>query len=597
MKIFTFLSVVITICAILVMLPGLDSVTAQSDDLLYDDWEDCVATETEAFCRRLGFRPPWEEEEPTPANTPTPTHTPTPDDLLYDDWEDCIATETEAFCRRLGFRPPWEEEEPTPTNTPTPTHTPTPDDLLYDDWEDCIATETEAFCRRLGFRPPWEAEEPTPTFTPTVPPTPTNTPTDTVVPTPTDTVVPTPTDTVVPTPTDTVVPTPTDTVVPTPTNTAVIPPTPTNTAVIPPTPTNTAVIPPTPTNTPTHTPTPIDTPTPTPVSLPPAPAPNVLSIGPTDVDEVLLRWNTIYNPVATQYRVDRYRVRIREILEVGELPWTTLNSGILPPHPPRNGATAEYIADGIWDCEKDYEFEISGRGDGRTYDSNRFGNAAVVTGASACPRSLGHQRDNTIAWTEGTYPRQNPSSLPEHMEDPYTVFTTGIAPGASAWNGIAVVTVCKDGCGSNNDTIITVSKGGADKCGDSSACFEPTYSGTSQGRSGNRARHILGGTVYFEYPGEREGKDVYWTTNSSLMDDPVPGREDEAVYIYINAISVHEFGHAVGIADIVTNSSIFGVMEMNMRDPYRYHTPTSADRKHARAIYHGHASHGAYNNN
>lgn len=251
----------------------------------------------------------------------------------------------------------------------------------------------------------------------------------------------------------------------------------------------------------------------------------------------------------------------------------------------------EYTADGIWDCDKDYEFEISGRGDGRTYDRNRFGTATVVTGASACPRSLGHQRDNTIAWTEGTYPRKNPSSLPEYMDDPYTVFTTGIGPGARAWNGVARVTVCKDGCSSNNDTIITVSKGGPSRCGSSSACFAGTYSGAGQGR----ARHITGGTVYFEYPGEREGKDVYWTTNSSLMLKPVPERRGEAIYLYINAIAVHEFGHAVGIANIVTNSSIFGVMEMNMRDPYRYHTPTSADRKHVRAIYHGHRSHGAGN--
>ena len=89
-------------------------------------------------------------------------------------------------------------------------------------------------------------------------------------------------------------------------------PTPTVPATIPPT------VPPTPTDTPT--PVPPDTPAPTPVPLPPALAPNVLSIGPTDVNEVLLRWNTIYTPVANQYRVDRYRVRMREILEVGELP-------------------------------------------------------------------------------------------------------------------------------------------------------------------------------------------------------------------------------------------------------------------------------------
>ena len=88
-----------------------------------DDW----------YCRQLGYHPEDETHTPTPTHTPTmtptgtltptptsthtPTPTPTPDDLLYDDWEDCIATETEQFCRRLGFRPP-------PTSTPTPTPTP-----------------------------------------------------------------------------------------------------------------------------------------------------------------------------------------------------------------------------------------------------------------------------------------------------------------------------------------------------------------------------------------------------------------------------------------------------------------------------------------
>ena len=38
---------------------------------------------------------------------------PTPDHLVYDDWDDCTATETDKFCRRLGFIPPW-EQPPTP---------------------------------------------------------------------------------------------------------------------------------------------------------------------------------------------------------------------------------------------------------------------------------------------------------------------------------------------------------------------------------------------------------------------------------------------------------------------------------------------------
>ena len=79
---------------------------------------------------------PTHTPTPTPTHTATPTsvpptatHTPVPNDELYDDWDDCRATETEQFCRSLDFIPPWEEPAPTATRTPvppTPTHTPVP---------------------------------------------------------------------------------------------------------------------------------------------------------------------------------------------------------------------------------------------------------------------------------------------------------------------------------------------------------------------------------------------------------------------------------------------------------------------------------------
>ncbi len=67
-KMLAFLSVVIIIGAISIIFPKLDVAIAQSDDLLYDDWEDCIATQTEEFCRRSGFRPPgrqWNLRLPT----------------------------------------------------------------------------------------------------------------------------------------------------------------------------------------------------------------------------------------------------------------------------------------------------------------------------------------------------------------------------------------------------------------------------------------------------------------------------------------------------------------------------------------------------
>ena len=157
----------------------------------YDDWQ---------LCEDYGYSPPATNTPtpvpPTATHTPVPptatrtpvpptaTHTPVPNDELYDDWDDCRATETEQFCRRLGFKPPWEQSPPTATRTPRPvathtavptaTHTPVPPTatpIHYDSWDDCIAVgETEELCRQLGLIPIDEAT-PTP-----VPPTATKTP-------------------------------------------------------------------------------------------------------------------------------------------------------------------------------------------------------------------------------------------------------------------------------------------------------------------------------------------------------------------------------------------------------------------------------------
>ena len=138
-----FLSVVIIIGAISIIFPKLDVAIAQSDDLLYDDWEDCIATQTEEFCRRSGFRPPWETVEPTPTNTPTPTATPTH-----------TATPTSV--------PPTATHTPVPPPPPPPP--PEPD---YANWQDCFdATNDATYCD--GLFPPTPTPTPTPTPLPRV---------------------------------------------------------------------------------------------------------------------------------------------------------------------------------------------------------------------------------------------------------------------------------------------------------------------------------------------------------------------------------------------------------------------------------------------
>ena len=100
------------------MLPGLDSVTAQSHE--YIDWDDCMddTGQDGDYCRSLGLTPP---------NTPTPVP---PAPTTY---QECIDAgyppeECEDDFPGTAPGPPTSTPTPTPTHTPVPTatHTPVP---------------------------------------------------------------------------------------------------------------------------------------------------------------------------------------------------------------------------------------------------------------------------------------------------------------------------------------------------------------------------------------------------------------------------------------------------------------------------------------
>ena len=100
------------------MLPGLDSVTAQSHE--YIDWDDCMddTGHDGDYCRSLGLTPP---------NTPTPVP---PAPTTY---QECIDAgyppeECEDDFPGTAPGPPTSTPTPTPTHTPVPTatHTPVP---------------------------------------------------------------------------------------------------------------------------------------------------------------------------------------------------------------------------------------------------------------------------------------------------------------------------------------------------------------------------------------------------------------------------------------------------------------------------------------
>ena len=276
--------------------------------------------------------------------------------------------------------------------------------------------------------------------------------------------------------------------------------------------------------------------------------------------------------------ISLYRVRYRVFDDRQD--WRTHNNAIPPPS---SGNTITHKVDGIWDCRELYEIEVRGEGDASTF-APRFGDPLTVTHSPLCPLTIGHQKDNTVSWKVGRYPPATPPTpLPPHMEDPRSVFNTGILRGTNGWNH---VTICKN-CSSNTDQYhVTVNDGDDDDCGDSIACvhFDPLDdAGTS------RTPHMTNMEMQFEHPGYGFGNTVYWTLHSAKNNTAVPG-EIHTKFYYIGAYAAHEFGHTIHV-DNFEGQGVFEYMRGVMRDPGADHSPTTDDNLHVEAIYRNHTAH------
>ena len=318
------------------------------------------------------------------------------------------------------------------------------------------------------------------------------------------------------------------------------------------------------------------------------------------MNTVTIKWNTVFDSTTSQYQVIRYKVRMRE---VGKPDWVTLSSGVGTPYPPVEGAIIEYTVRALGNCDYTYEFQLSGHGDGITY-SHSFGNTTTFTSYTICPYAVGHQADHTINWIENraTYPEETPIPPPlKNMENPFTVLTTGVAPGANSWSGVGGLSVSKCAAIEGCEIVVERAPNSYQCIRGASACFIPDFSSETPGvRSGDMTNHVKGGTLYFElhadeYWAKHYEQYAYWTSDSSLMKKEVP-RTMNTIYLYLKAIASHEFGHTAGLHDYPKVGPFFMGPFRNtdsvMRYPYTEDSfsPTSQDGKQTRAVYYGHTA-------
>ena len=217
----------------------------------------------------------------------------------------------------------------------------------------------------------------------------------------------------------------------------------------------------------------------------------------------------------------------------------------------------------------------------------------------------GHQADHTVKYEKGTISNS---------------FIEGaIKSGAEAWNtrmGHNLL-ICDDetmgiSCNSRmmDGGIVTIKTVAATRdtpsagCGKNSmACVDPDGNGNPPSSPALApGRHMLNMDMVFEAPGFScpEGKPkctdaeqlrILWTNDSGRHGDP--GTLDKpSVYVYVNYIMIHEFGHTLGVPDFY-NDDKHGLKDVKnavMYDP-GVGKVTDEDLKQLNAIYRHHIRH------
>ena len=253
------------------------------------------------------------------------------------------------------------------------------------------------------------------------------------------------------------------------------------------------------------------------------------------------------------------------------------NDEILPGSPNTNSRVALKL-----DGNREYFIKVSLHG---TPPSNSVYRLIVQT-AEWIP-SLGHQQDHVVQYRVGAMPTPTPGP-----NDPSVVVPTAIPIAASAWNDAVSnawpnVTVCDRGvsCPTVHDdqqtiTINTVDNSGGNHCNNRVACVSPRPGP----HIGNREMKIsLGFTEELTVRGVTNIYEVVWTNDHSR--DRVANQAALILPVYLPSVLMHEFGHALGLADLYLDRYNDHYAGYLMDDTFGFTVVPAEDITYAHQVY------------
>ena len=162
----------------------------------------------------------------------------------------------------------------------------------------------------------------------------------------------------------------------------------------------------------------------------------------------------------------------------------------------------------------------------------------------ARPNVSGHQHDHTVAYRWGSGVVSSTVA---------TTLKAVVATAASAWTTRPFVKVCKDPCASNSGRVIPVQLyENRNGCRSGVACLSSAGRKTIETHVSDRDRRLK-----VEFPPIVDGQITWvWTRTASLNKGEVDSNDPYTLYLHLDAVVIHELGHALGLKDISDTNSV-----------------------------------------